>query len=96
MAAKGAKDYDWAMIGILPYCSSRKYTGFQSGSGGALPRRRPLGTRCAPFRRTGLGRALLAFWHPALPLRHRHGYAAAFHRDLPSQADRPGQEFPVP
>ena len=35
---------------------------------------------------------------PALPLRHRHGYAAGFHRDLPveSQTHRPRSSPPPP
>jgi hypothetical protein len=34
--------------------------------------------------------------HPALPLRHRHGYAAAFHRGLPSQAGQTRTGVPRP
>ncbi len=33
---------------------------------------------------------------PALPLRHRHGYAAGFHRGLPADIHKPAQEFPAP
>ena len=33
--------------------------------------------------------------HPAMPLRHRHGYAADFHRGLPTRPRRPGPEFPT-
>ena len=34
--------------------------------------------------------------HPALPLRHRHGYAVDLHRGLPAQAEQdPNQEFPA-
>jgi hypothetical protein len=32
--------------------------------------------------------------HPALPLRHRHGYAAVLHRGLPTGKINPIQEFP--
>jgi hypothetical protein len=31
-----------------------------------------------------------------MPLRHRHGYAAGFHRDLPAGDIKPAQEFPGP
>ncbi len=32
---------------------------------------------------------------PALPLRHRHGYAADLHRGLPSQRIQPARKFPA-
>ena len=32
--------------------------------------------------------------HPAVPLRHRHGYAVDLHRDLPGQPSRTSREFP--
>ena len=43
-----------------PLDASRKNPGFQSGSGGALPRRRPLGTGRARFPGNRLGQALKA------------------------------------
>ena len=39
-----------------------------SGSGGALPRRRPLGTGRAGFPRTRLGQALKGSWQVVLPV----------------------------
>ena len=31
-----------------------------------------------------------------MPLRHRHGYAADLHRDLPASDIKPAREFPAP
>jgi hypothetical protein len=33
--------------------------------------------------------------HPALPLRHRHGYAVDLHRGLPALKSMPNQKFPA-
>jgi hypothetical protein len=30
-----------------------------------------------------------------MPLRHRHGYAAGFHRGLPASDLKPAREFPA-
>ena len=32
---------------------------------------------------------------PAMPLRHRHGYAAGLHRGLPTSVTKPAKEFPA-
>src|SRR5579859_3069881 len=72
------------------------------------PRLRPasrLSAPCLPGREAGRNghgrfpRSLLSgrrARHPALPLRHRHGYAAAFHRGLPSQAGQTRTGVPRP